>query len=210
MFQNKGTCWIVERTFISISFVSFVMFLLPWIAGLNLVISTQHHYSAQIDFDMHEFKLLHYSAQINFDMHEFELLLFSNALRYYHVFGIKWKNRKMPLIMKHIVWLNPAWQWRYRTDETGFLFIGTHCILDRGNEVRLVALDIKGAFDKVWYNGLCSKLKGKGVRGKLLAWIENYLSDSSMKVVFSSQSSATTSINVKLDNQERLRQLVQA
>ena len=35
--------------------------------------------------------------------------------------------------------------------------------LDRGNEVRLIALDIKGAFDKVWPNGLCSKLKAKGV-----------------------------------------------
>ena len=33
----------------------------------------------------------------------------------------------MTLIMKHIVWLNLAWQWRYLTDKTGFLFIGTHC-----------------------------------------------------------------------------------
>ena len=80
------------------------------LATLNLVISTQHHYSAQIDFDMHEFKLF----------------LFSHAWRYHHVFGIKWK--KMPLIMKQIVWLNLAWQWRYPTDKTGFLFIGTHCI----------------------------------------------------------------------------------
>ena len=31
----------------------------------------------------------------------------------------------MPLIMKHIIWLNLAWQWRYPTDKTGFLFIGT-------------------------------------------------------------------------------------
>ena len=81
------------------------------LAGLNLVISTQHHYSAQIDFDLHEFKLF----------------LFSHAWRYCHVFGIKWKE-KMPLIMKHIVWLKLAWQWRYLTDKTGFLFIGTHCI----------------------------------------------------------------------------------
>ena len=87
-FQNKGTCWKdVEKTFISISFVSFVMFLLlrllilTWISySLNLVISAQHHYSAQIDFDMHEFKSF----------------LFSHALRYHHVFGIKGKKRKCP------------------------------------------------------------------------------------------------------------------
>ena len=41
--------------------------------SLSLVISTQHHYSAQIDFDMHKFKLF----------------LFSHALKYHHVFGIK-------------------------------------------------------------------------------------------------------------------------
>ena len=57
------------------------------LASLNLVISTQHHQSAQIDFDMREFKLF----------------LFSHALRYHHVFGIKIKEEKMPLIMKHIV-----------------------------------------------------------------------------------------------------------
>ena len=38
------------------------------------------------------------------------------------------KEEKMPLIMKYIVRLNLAWQWRYPTDKTGFLFIGTHCI----------------------------------------------------------------------------------
>ena len=40
------------------------------------------------------------------------------------------KEEKMPFIMKHIVWLNLVWQWRYLTDiKSGFLFIGTHCIL---------------------------------------------------------------------------------
>lgn len=47
------------------------------LTSLNLVISTQHPYSAQIVFDMHEFKLL----------------LFIHALGYY-VFGIKCKKRK--------------------------------------------------------------------------------------------------------------------
>ena len=67
--------------------------------------------------------------------------------------------------------------------------------MDRGDEVRLIALDIKGAFDKVWHNGLCSKLIGKGVSGKLLAWTKNYLSDRSIKVVLSGQSSTINPIN---------------
>ena len=39
------------------------------------------------------------------------------------------KEEKMLLIMKHIVCFNLAWQWRYLIDKSGFLFIGTHCIL---------------------------------------------------------------------------------
>ena len=38
------------------------------------------------------------------------------------------KEEKMLLIMKHTVCFNLAWQWKYLTDKTGFLFIGTHCI----------------------------------------------------------------------------------
>lgn len=47
--------------------------------------------------------------------------------------------------------------------------------LDNGYEVHVIALDIKGAFDKVWHDGLISKLKCQEVSGKLLTWIENYL-----------------------------------
>ena len=38
------------------------------------------------------------------------------------------KVEKMPLIVKHMLWLKLAWQWRYLTNNTGFLFIGTHFI----------------------------------------------------------------------------------
>ena len=38
------------------------------------------------------------------------------------------KEEEMLLIMKHIVGFNIAWQRRYLTDKTGFLFCGTHCI----------------------------------------------------------------------------------
>ena len=38
------------------------------------------------------------------------------------------KEEKMPLIMKHIVWLKFVWQWSNPTDKNSFRFIGTHCI----------------------------------------------------------------------------------
>ena len=67
--------------------------------------------------------------------------------------------------------------------------------LDQSNEVCVIALDIKGAFDKVWHNGLCSKLRAKGISGRLLSWLQNYLSNRSINVVLSGQASDTTSIN---------------
>ena len=70
--------------------------------------------------------------------------------------------------------------------------------LDQSDEVCVIALDIKGAFDKVWHNGLCSKLRAKGVSGVLLTWIHNYLSDRSINVVLSGQSSDTASINASV------------
>ena len=70
--------------------------------------------------------------------------------------------------------------------------------LDRGSEVCLITMDIKGAFDKVWHKGLCSKLKGKGVKGDLLTWIEAYLDNRSLKVVLSGQSSTAMSINASV------------
>ncbi|KAI8502616.1 hypothetical protein Bbelb_193180 [Branchiostoma belcheri] len=70
--------------------------------------------------------------------------------------------------------------------------------LDKGWEVRVIALDIKGAFDKVWHNGLCSKLKSKGVSGMLLTWISSYLLNRSIRVVLSGQSSTTTLINASV------------
>lgn len=56
--------------------------------------------------------------------------------------------------------------------------------LDNGEEVVVISLDIKGAFDKMWYNGLLSKLKAKRLRTRLLTWINSYLSGSSICVMF--------------------------
>ena len=45
-----------------------------------------------------------------------------------------------------------------------------------GKEVRVVALDISKAFDKVWHDGLLLKLERQfGVSGRLLTWLRSYL-----------------------------------
>ena len=49
------------------------------------------------------------------------------------------KEGKMPLNMKHIVWLKLRLQWRYLTDKTGFLFSGTHSI-DEKNVAQIVLI----------------------------------------------------------------------
>jgi retron-type reverse transcriptase len=47
--------------------------------------------------------------------------------------------------------------------------------LHRGNEVKVIALDISRAFDRVWHKGLLSKLMSIGVGGRLYRWIRGFL-----------------------------------
>ena len=70
--------------------------------------------------------------------------------------------------------------------------------LDRSEEVCIVARDIKGAFDRVWHNGLLAKLRSKGVSGMLLTSLQSYLQGRSIKVVLSGQSSDASPINAKV------------
>ena len=44
------------------------------------------------------------------------------------------------------------------------------------DETRAVFLDISKAFDKVWHEGLCFKLKQNGIDGSLLKLISDFLS----------------------------------
>ena len=50
-------------------------------------------------------------------------------------------------------------------------------------ETRAVFLDISKAFDKVWHDGLCFKLKRNGINGKLLNLISSFLSNRKQRVV---------------------------
>jgi len=55
--------------------------------------------------------------------------------------------------------------------------------LDRREDSYVVALDIAGAFDRVWHAGLISKIKSLGIDGNLLKLISNYLEDRAFHVV---------------------------
>ena len=53
---------------------------------------------------------------------------------------------------------------------------------DFGREVRVVFCDISKAFDRVWHKGLLHKLESIGIRGSLLSWVKNYLSERKQRV----------------------------
>ena len=55
--------------------------------------------------------------------------------------------------------------------------------LEAQEELRTVALDIRGAFDHVWWRGLLAHLHIIGIRGKTFALLKSYLSDRSFVVV---------------------------
>ena len=54
--------------------------------------------------------------------------------------------------------------------------------IDNGKEVRSVFCDISKAFDRVWHQGLLSKLHSIGIRGKLLLWLQSYLQHRKQRV----------------------------
>ena len=53
----------------------------------------------------------------------------------------------------------------------------------------MVALDIAGAFDRVWHGGLLEKLRAKGIHGDLFKLLGNYLCGRSLQVVINGQAS---------------------
>jgi hypothetical protein len=55
--------------------------------------------------------------------------------------------------------------------------------VSQGKDIRVVFLDISKAFDRVWHAGLLYKLKQHGIKGKLLAWLMDYLKDRQQRVI---------------------------
>ena len=67
-------------------------------------------------------------------------------------------------------------------------------LVDQGHAVDIVYLDFAKAFDKVPHRRLIMKCKGLGIRGSVLAWIAEWLSDRSQRVVLNGQASGWGSV----------------
>jgi hypothetical protein len=63
-----------------------------------------------------------------------------------------------------------------------------------GKDIRVVFMDISKAFDRVWHEGLIYKLKGHGIKGTLLRWIQSYLADRKQRVIINGAKSEWGSI----------------
>ena len=66
--------------------------------------------------------------------------------------------------------------------------------LDRNITTQAIFFDISKAFDKVWHRGLISKLNAIGIRGQLLTWFEDYLSNRIQAVVIGGEQSGYQTI----------------
>ena len=62
--------------------------------------------------------------------------------------------------------------------------------LDGGSDVYVIALDIAGAFDRVWHRGIVAKLQSLGVCGGLLQLLQDYLGARTSSTVVSGHTSA--------------------
>ena len=59
--------------------------------------------------------------------------------------------------------------------------------IDDGEDVDVIYLDFKKAFDKVPHERLLRKLHGYGIRGKVYSWIKEFLSNRRQRVVVNGQ-----------------------
>ena len=70
--------------------------------------------------------------------------------------------------------------------------------LDAGQPTLVIALDIAGAFDCVWHQGLLAKFEALGIAGDLLELFRDYLSDRTLSVVVNGQTSAKHTIGASV------------
>ncbi|KAG7158157.1 RNA-directed DNA polymerase from mobile element jockey-like 31 [Homarus americanus] len=61
--------------------------------------------------------------------------------------------------------------------------------LENGLDTLVIALDIVGAFDRVWHGGLLEKFRAKGIEGKLLLLLADYHRGRTLRVVVNGQTS---------------------
>ena len=66
--------------------------------------------------------------------------------------------------------------------------------LDNKNSIDLIYLDFQKAFDKVPHKRLITKLKGYGIQGNVIKWVEDFLKDRKQRVQISGSSSEWTDV----------------
>ena len=66
--------------------------------------------------------------------------------------------------------------------------------MDQGNSVDVIYLDFAKAFDSVPHKRLLKKLEGYGIRGKLLAWIKDFLQHRQQRVIYNDEVSEWTQV----------------
>ena len=69
---------------------------------------------------------------------------------------------------------------------------------DEGLGTLVVALDIAGAFDRVWCSGLLAKLRAKGIAGSLLRLLEDYLQRRTLQEAFNGRISKPARIRASV------------
>ena len=67
--------------------------------------------------------------------------------------------------------------------------------LDNQRDIQLIFFDISKAFDKMWHKGLLFKLETVGIKGNLLSWFHNYLSNRKQRVVLNGKTPSWKSVN---------------
>ena len=84
----------------------------------------------------------------------------------------------------------------------------TYSSFDDGFEVRSVFLDISKAFDKVWHEGVITKLKQNGILDDLLNILSDFLRNRKQRVALNGQSSSWTNVNAGVPQESILGPLL--
>ena len=83
-----------------------------------------------------------------------------------------------------LTWRNSAYKIGDSTiNQLTYLVHRIYEALSQGQDVCFVSLDASAAFDRVWHDGLLYKLQKLGIKGALLIWIADYLSNRKQRVV---------------------------
>ena len=93
-----------------------------------------------------------------------------------------------PQVIHFISKFIPDYQFGFRIscgtqDYGAVLGLQLQTAIEQKQQVLAVALDVAGAFDKVWWKALISGLRHCGLKDRALKWFESYLSNRKLVVV---------------------------